>query len=208
MKMFKGFKGAPLILLGGIACLLGSVVLPLNSASAGACSKSAGYVFSSSPGATVSMVDGSIVVIEGVADSPQADNTLICVARPEARRMLGLDAEDNPTNVKATLCHIPPGNASALHTITVGQPSVHAHLAHGDVTGPCPGWVTASLIDQLPGCAAIDASGASLVSGVWLPVDAANDASALHSYFSGVQDSSLSGQPDSASYSYREIHAQ
>src|SRR5262245_632952 len=39
---------------------------------------------------------------------------------------------------KVTICHIPPGNPSNAHTITVGAPAVAAHLAHGDTLGPCP----------------------------------------------------------------------
>ncbi len=39
---------------------------------------------------------------------------------------------------KAVICHIPPGNPGNRHTIDVGQPSVAAHLAHGDTLGPCP----------------------------------------------------------------------
>jgi len=38
---------------------------------------------------------------------------------------------------KVTICHIPPGNPSNAHTITVGAPAVPAHLAHGDTLGPC-----------------------------------------------------------------------
>ena len=34
-----------------------------------------------------------------------------------------------------TLCHVPPGNPDAAHTVTVGAPAVPAHLAHGDVEG-------------------------------------------------------------------------
>ena len=37
----------------------------------------------------------------------------------------------------ATICHIPPGNPSNAHTITVGKSAVKAHLAHGDHEGPC-----------------------------------------------------------------------
>lgn len=37
-----------------------------------------------------------------------------------------------------TLCHRPPGNPSAAHTITVGPPAVETHLGHGDTLGPCP----------------------------------------------------------------------
>lgn len=36
-----------------------------------------------------------------------------------------------------TLCHVPPGNPGAAHTVDVGAPSVPAHLAHGDSEGAC-----------------------------------------------------------------------
>lgn len=45
------------------------------------------------------------------------------------------DAPDYPPGM---LCHIPPGNPNAAHTITVGEAAVPAHLAHGDTEGPCP----------------------------------------------------------------------
>ena len=35
------------------------------------------------------------------------------------------------------VCHRPPGNSGNAHTITVGAPAVHAHLAHGDTIGAC-----------------------------------------------------------------------
>ena len=38
---------------------------------------------------------------------------------------------------KTTICHIPPGNHANAHTITVGNPAVAAHLAHGDKLGAC-----------------------------------------------------------------------
>jgi hypothetical protein len=38
---------------------------------------------------------------------------------------------------KTTICHIPPGNPGNAHTITVGNPAVPAHLAHGDYIGAC-----------------------------------------------------------------------
>jgi hypothetical protein len=40
--------------------------------------------------------------------------------------------------VKVTICHIPPGNPGNAHAITVGEPAVPAHLAHGDSMGGCP----------------------------------------------------------------------
>jgi hypothetical protein len=39
---------------------------------------------------------------------------------------------------KATLCHVPPGNPSNAHTISVSSRAVGSHLAHGDSLGPCP----------------------------------------------------------------------
>lgn len=36
-----------------------------------------------------------------------------------------------------TVCHVPPGNPDAAHTVDVGAPSVPAHLAHGDAEGAC-----------------------------------------------------------------------
>ncbi|HJU87337.1 MAG TPA: hypothetical protein VJ788_08225 [Gemmatimonadota bacterium] len=44
-------------------------------------------------------------------------------------------AEDAAAAV--TLCHVPPGNPDAAHTVDVGAPSVPAHLAHGDTEGAC-----------------------------------------------------------------------
>jgi hypothetical protein len=38
---------------------------------------------------------------------------------------------------KVTICHIPKGNPSNAHDITVGASAVPAHLAHGDIVGPC-----------------------------------------------------------------------
>lgn len=47
------------------------------------------------------------------------------------------DDDDDDGKSKVTICHIPPGNPSNLHTITVGQSAVQAHLAHGDYLGKC-----------------------------------------------------------------------
>jgi len=49
-----------------------------------------------------------------------------------------LAADEVPTFAPGTICHIPPGNPNAAHTITVGVPAVQAHLGHGDTEGPCP----------------------------------------------------------------------
>lgn len=42
-----------------------------------------------------------------------------------------------PNAGSVTICHIPPGNPSNQHTITVGQGAVGGHLGHGDTLGPC-----------------------------------------------------------------------
>ncbi|MFH0895624.1 MAG: hypothetical protein V2A54_14405, partial [Bacteroidota bacterium] len=38
-----------------------------------------------------------------------------------------------------TICHIPPGNPSNAHTITISINALPAHLAHGDNIGSCSG---------------------------------------------------------------------
>jgi hypothetical protein len=52
------------------------------------------------------------------------------------------DREGHPTSGDGqygfTICHIPPGNPSNRHTITVGSmAAVNEHLRHGDHLGPC-----------------------------------------------------------------------
>jgi len=38
---------------------------------------------------------------------------------------------------KVQVCHIPPGNPSNFHTITISESALPAHLGHGDLVGPC-----------------------------------------------------------------------
>ena len=40
---------------------------------------------------------------------------------------------------KITICHIPPGNPDARHTLQIPQKALAAHLAHGDFIGKCDG---------------------------------------------------------------------
>jgi hypothetical protein len=45
-----------------------------------------------------------------------------------------------PSDGKVTICHIPPGNPSERHTITVGWSAwINEHRNHGDTLGPCSG---------------------------------------------------------------------
>jgi hypothetical protein len=39
--------------------------------------------------------------------------------------------------IKITICHIPPGNPSNAHSITISINALPAHLAHGDSIGEC-----------------------------------------------------------------------
>ncbi|MDB5104784.1 MAG: large protein [Fibrobacteres bacterium] len=47
------------------------------------------------------------------------------------------DSSGHGPKGKTSICHIPPGNPGNMHTITVGNPAVAAHLAHGDKLGRC-----------------------------------------------------------------------
>lgn len=47
------------------------------------------------------------------------------------------DDRDDDRGGKITICHIPPGNRSARHTISVGESAWQAHKGHGDTRGAC-----------------------------------------------------------------------
>lgn len=80
--------------------------------------------------------------------------------------------------LRATICHIPPGNPARAHTIVVGLPAVQAHLRHGDTVGACggetptdggvgsgdAGTVDAGTVDAGPG-GAVDAGPACFPEG-------------------------------------------
>lgn len=176
-------KKISLILLGGIACMLSALVSPVE-VYAGGCSKGSS------------------------ASGGPASEVLVCVSQASLLNTLGLASGGNSQSGKVTICHIPPGNKSAAHTITVDQSAVPAHMAHGDSMGPCPGWVTQSYIESLPTCAAIVAAGSSPVAGDWVPSCALGDGVALNAYFEQIQGGVVFGQADGAGHSYREIFGQ
>jgi hypothetical protein len=45
--------------------------------------------------------------------------------------------DDHDGKGRITICHIPPGNAAARHTITVSESAWDAHRKHGDRRGAC-----------------------------------------------------------------------
>lgn len=68
--------------------------------------------------------------IEGIADDFLEKCLQQVAQQPVSPQTLSNDRQ-------ITLCHIPPGNPSARHTITVGRPAAKAHIAHGDTVGAC-----------------------------------------------------------------------
>jgi len=50
---------------------------------------------------------------------------------------LSLHGGDAHADKRVTICHVPPGNEADGHTISVGEASVAAHIAHGDQLGAC-----------------------------------------------------------------------
>jgi hypothetical protein len=87
---------------------------------------------------------GSFVEVDGVL---LADGVVVAreieLAKPEhppkpppPPRDKDRDRDDDG---RVTLCHIPPGNSGAAHTITVDTAAARAHLSHGDTLGRCPG---------------------------------------------------------------------
>jgi len=59
------------------------------------------------------------------------------VEEEEEEEENGEEEKKGPQGDKTEICHIPPGNPSKAHTITVGGYAVDRHLAHGDVIGSC-----------------------------------------------------------------------
>ena len=60
----------------------------------------------------------------------------VCKEDTEGNRIVGwgvsLDEDD-----QVTICHMPPGRPSNGRTITISINALPAHLAHGDIIGPC-----------------------------------------------------------------------
>ncbi len=68
---------------------------------------------------------------------PQGDDFLATEIELEEEN--GEDENGGPRVGKTEICHIPPGNPSKAHTITIGDSAVSKHEAHGDYVGSCDG---------------------------------------------------------------------
>ena len=53
---------------------------------------------------------------------------------------------------KVDICHIPPGNPSAAHVISVGESAVPAHQAHGDFVAGGVSECLCSCLGQIVEC--------------------------------------------------------
>lgn len=76
---------------------------------------------------------------EEVAESSEENNDRRVAFHVPAARVAGDDDKPAADRETVAICHIPPGNPRAAHTLRVGAPAVAAHLAHGDHEGTCDG---------------------------------------------------------------------
>ena len=59
--------------------------------------------------------------------------------REEESREAGADNDARSRADELIVCHIPPGNTTAQHSLQIARSALEAHLAHGDSKGVCPG---------------------------------------------------------------------
>ncbi|MGI0003231.1 MAG: hypothetical protein ACRD91_03295, partial [Nitrosopumilaceae archaeon] len=57
--------------------------------------------------------------------------------REEQEQEEELEDDLDEESGKVTICHVPPGNPSKAHTITIDRAALERHLAHGDFVGEC-----------------------------------------------------------------------
>lgn len=85
---------------------------------------------------TVVVDDGMVVVATATqnGDSWQLTQENVVTA-PEEDHLEAFQDADQAGNI--IICHVPPGNPDAAHTLSIGQPAWQAHESHGDYLGPC-----------------------------------------------------------------------
>jgi hypothetical protein len=76
------------------------------------------------------------ISLNTVKDVPRYDR-MKEIAKIATKEKLEAKAELKDVG-QAVICHYPPGNITAYHTLTVGASALKAHLNHGDTVGPCP----------------------------------------------------------------------
>jgi hypothetical protein len=100
------------------------------------------FVFATPPAAT-DHLQGFVVIesnlplnVEAVYTAAGANGDVSVDVERVAERLAVPRPFVRPT--KVAICHVPPGNPDAAHTILVDAAAVPAHKAHGDTLGPCP----------------------------------------------------------------------
>jgi len=80
---------------------------------------------------------GDEVEVEGAL----TEDCVLLATEIELEEENGEDGNGGPPGDKTVICHVPPGNPSKAHTITIGEPAANKHLLFhvGDVIGPCDG---------------------------------------------------------------------
>ena len=73
-------------------------------------------------------------VIERINENRNTDSPCGADEEPEEEES---DDEDAGEGAKMTICHIPPGNPKAKHTLVISASAWPAHRGHGDTEGPC-----------------------------------------------------------------------
>lgn len=103
----------------------------------------AGYEVETEKDSKLFLIFNKKIKVKAVVDAETGD--VINVKKPWwAFLVKEKDEEENEIEVedrkeKVTICHVPPGNESAAHSIEIGKPALEAHLAHGDYLGECKG---------------------------------------------------------------------
>ena len=86
-------------------------------------------------GADAGNGEGFIFVHAGIHDVGDLKSENRDWRNPVAK--IGIEGRKNKNGNNIAVCHVPPGNPAAAHTIHVGEPAVPVHLGHGDSLGPC-----------------------------------------------------------------------
>lgn len=66
---------------------------------------------------------------------PETGN--ITIKKPWWAVFVSGEDRDESNATKVVICHIPRGNPSNKHSISIGRPALKAHLKHGDYIGSC-----------------------------------------------------------------------
>jgi hypothetical protein len=78
------------------------------------------------------LVAFALVGCSGDRQSSPTSATDIATSQDERGSATAQDSDS------VTICHIPAGDFTLAHNVTVARAALRAHLAHGDLFLPCP----------------------------------------------------------------------